>query len=110
MSLLIDIILAGGYYFPIKASLHLVQESILFLGKESNHSLAFPLQEKGKKLDISIYILILLHLTKFNKAIKMSSGIIRTNTRKLLSHHKIQQSRLNFIKVSIRSRCSNRCA
>src|SRR4051794_6613557 len=60
--------------------------------------------------NISIYILILFHLTKFNKAIEMGSRIIRTSTRKLLSHHKIQQSRLNFIKGSIRSRWSNRCA
>src|SRR4051812_14732710 len=54
MSLLIAIILAGGYYFPIKAYLHLVQESILFLGKDSNHSLAFPLKEKGNSLSLII--------------------------------------------------------
>src|SRR4051812_16550945 len=55
-----------------------------------------------------MYILILLHLTKLNKIIEMGSSINRTSTRKLLSHHKIQQSRLNFIKGSIRSRWSNR--
>src|SRR4051812_27181286 len=53
---------------------------------------------------------MLLHLTKFNKAIEMGSSIMRTSTRKLLTHHKIQQSRLNFIKGSIRSRWSNRSA
>src|SRR3954468_11328086 len=59
--------------------------------------------------NISIYILIFLHLTKFNKVIEVGSSIIRTSTKKLLFHNKIQQSRLNFIKVSIRSRWSNRC-
>src|SRR3954469_17259149 len=70
-------------------------------------------QGERKKLDlnnVSIYILILLHLTKFNKSIEMGSRIIRTSTRKLLSHHKIQQGRINFIKGSIKSRWSNRCA
>src|SRR4051812_8814124 len=74
---------------------------------------SFSSQGESKKIElnnISIYILILLHLTKFNKAIEMGSRIIRTSTRKLLSHHKIQQSRFNFIKGSIRSRWSNRCA
>src|SRR3954470_11484971 len=52
-------------------------------------------REKLELNNISIYILILLHLTKFNKAIKMGNRIIRTITRKLLSHHKIQQSKLN---------------
>src|SRR4051812_21540721 len=74
---------------------------------------SFSPQEERKKLElnnISIYILILLHLTKFNKAIEMGSMIIKTSTRKLLPHHKIQQSRLNFIKGSIRRRWSNRSA
>src|SRR3954471_16178623 len=74
---------------------------------------SFSSQGERKKLElnnISIYILILLHLTKFNKAIEMGSRIIRTSTKKLLSHHKIQQSRLNFIKGSIRSRWRNRSA
>src|SRR4051812_49207126 len=38
-----------------KAYLHLIQESILFLGKDSNHSLAFPLKDKGKNLSLIIY-------------------------------------------------------
>src|SRR4051812_35098270 len=59
--------------------------------------------------NICIYILIFLHLTKFNKVIEVGSSIIRTSTRKFLFHHKIQQSRLNFIKGSIRRRWSNRC-
>jgi hypothetical protein len=52
MSLLKDIILAGGQYLPIKASLHLTQESILFLGKDSNQFLALPLKEKGNNLSL----------------------------------------------------------
>src|SRR5215216_4545057 len=38
----------------MKASLHLVQESILFLVKEFNHSLAFPLKEKGNNFSLII--------------------------------------------------------
>src|SRR4051812_16296219 len=63
MLLLNWIILAGGQYFPIKASLHLSQESMLFLGKDCSHSLALPLKEKGKNLkfnNITIYFLVLL--------------------------------------------------
>src|SRR4051812_36278961 len=48
------IILAGGQYFPMKASLHLSQESILFLGKDWSHLLALPLKEKGKSLSLTI--------------------------------------------------------
>jgi hypothetical protein len=33
-------------------SLHLAHESILFLGKDSNQSLAFPLKEKGNNLSL----------------------------------------------------------
>ena len=39
----------------MKASLHLVHESILFLGKDSNHSLALPLKEKGNNFSLIIY-------------------------------------------------------
>src|SRR5215216_2014812 len=38
----------------MKASLHLVLESILFLVKEINHSLAFPLKEKGNNFSLII--------------------------------------------------------
>src|SRR4051812_28620052 len=54
MLLLNWIILAGGEYFPIKASLNLSQESMLFLGKDRSHSLALPLKEKGKSLSLTI--------------------------------------------------------
>ena len=40
-------ILAGGKYLEIKASLLLFQESILFLGKDENQVLARSLSEKG---------------------------------------------------------------
>src|SRR4051812_37582988 len=96
----------------MKESLHLIQESILFLGKYNNQSLALPLKEKGNNLSLIISpstSLYFFHLTKFNKIIKVSGNIISTSTRKLLFHHKIQQSRFNFIESSFRKRCSNKC-
>ena len=65
-------ILAGGKYLEIKASLHLFQESILFLGKDENQTLARSLSENGKKLqfdNIVIFIFILLHITQINKVV-----------------------------------------
>src|SRR6266567_4257043 len=53
---------------------------------------SFSSQRKRKQFqfnNIPIYIFILLHLTKFNKIIKMGSSIFSTSTRKLLSHDKI---------------------
>src|SRR3954468_2893348 len=85
MSLLIDIILAGGYYFPIKASLHLIQESILFLGNDSNHSLAFPLKEKGNNLSLiispstSLYFYISKSSTKLLRWAAASSELAPEN-------------------------------
>src|SRR3954463_2709485 len=38
----------------MKASLHLSQESMLFLGKDWIHSLALPLKEKGKSLSFTM--------------------------------------------------------
>src|SRR6266567_5754361 len=38
----------------MKASLYLTQESILFLVKDSNQSLAFPLKEKGNNFSLII--------------------------------------------------------
>ena len=37
----------------MKASLHLVQESILFLSKGRNHSLAFARNENGKTFNLT---------------------------------------------------------
>src|SRR3954471_10898305 len=66
-------------YFPIKASLHLSQESMLFLGKDWSHSLALPLKEKGKNLSLtmspstSLYFCISQSSTKLFKCIAASS-------------------------------------
>ena len=45
ISFLREMILAGGKYLEIKASLHLFQESILFLSKDENQTLARSLSE-----------------------------------------------------------------
>ena len=47
-------ILAGGKYLEIKASLHLFHESILFLGKDENQALARSLSEKGNGFNLTI--------------------------------------------------------
>ena len=49
-----EIILAGGKYLEIKASLHLFQELILFLGKDENQALARSLSEKGNSFNLTI--------------------------------------------------------
>ena len=64
-------ILAGGKYLEIKASLLLFHQSILFLGKDENQVLARPRNEK-KKLqfnDTIIHIFFLLHITQLNESI-----------------------------------------
>ena len=43
----------GGKYIEIKASLHLFQESILFLGKDENQALARSLSEKGNSFNLT---------------------------------------------------------
>src|SRR3954470_955610 len=79
MLLLNWIILAGGYYFPIKAFLHLSQESMLFLGKDCSHSLTLPLKEKGKSFSLtmspstSLYFFISQSSTKLFKCKAASS-------------------------------------
>ena len=47
-------ILAGGKYLEIKASLHLFHESILFLGKDKNQVLARSRSEKGNNFNLTI--------------------------------------------------------
>ena len=47
-------ILAGGKYLEIKASLHLFQESILFLGNDENQTLARSLNENGNNFNLTI--------------------------------------------------------
>ena len=56
----------------MKASLHLVKESMLFLGKDYNQSLALPLKEKGNNLSL----------------------IISPSTSLYFAYHKVQQSYL----------------
>ena len=46
--------LSGGEYLEIKASLHLFQESILFLGKDENQTLARSLSENGNSFSLTI--------------------------------------------------------
>ena len=55
-------ILAGGKYLEIKASLHLFQESILFLGKDENQILARSLSENGNNFNLTI---LLSYLSSF---------------------------------------------
>src|SRR3954468_13066452 len=63
----------------MKASLHLSQESMLFLGKDCIHSFALPLEEKGKSLSLrispstSLYFFISQSSTKLFKCKAASS-------------------------------------
>src|SRR5215217_1853482 len=71
--------------FTNKASLHLVHESILFLGKESNQSLALPLNEKGNNFSfiispcISLYFCISQSSTKLLRWAAASSVLTPEN-------------------------------
>ena len=47
-------ILAGGKYLEIKASLHLFHESVLFLGKDENQVLARSHSENGDIFNLTI--------------------------------------------------------
>jgi hypothetical protein len=49
-----EIILAGGKYLAIKASLHLSHESILLRGKDENEVLAQSISEKGNNFNLTI--------------------------------------------------------
>ena len=105
-------ILAGGKYLEIKASLHLFHESILFLGKDENQALARSLREKVNSFNLTISLstsFFLLHVTQINKAIKMCSGIFTRKAGEWIFHDKIQQSSINFTRFSIGKR-SNRSA
>ena len=54
ISFLREMIIAGGKYLEIKASLHLFHESILFLGKDKNQALARSPSENGNSLSLTI--------------------------------------------------------
>src|SRR3954466_13346223 len=55
----------------MKASLHLSQESILFLGKDCSHSLALPLKEKGKIFSLTMSPSTSLYLCISQSTIKL---------------------------------------
>ena len=70
ISFLREMILAGGKYLEIKASLHLFHESILFLGKDENQTLARSLREKGNSFNLTISLSVsFLHMTQINKVV-----------------------------------------
>src|SRR3989337_3739402 len=54
ISLRREMILAGGKYLEIKASLHLFHESMLFLGKDENQVLARSRRENGNSFNFII--------------------------------------------------------
>ena len=65
-------ILAGGKYLEIKASLHLYHESIQFLGKDENQVFSTTSKRKRKYLQFNntiIRIFLLLHITQINKVV-----------------------------------------
>ena len=51
-------ILAGGKYLAIKASLHLSHVPILLRGKDKNQDLALSLSEKGNNFNFTISLSI----------------------------------------------------
>ena len=68
----------GGKYLEIKASLHLFQESILFLGKDENQVLARCHSENGNSFNLTISLstyFFLLHMTQINEITKMGCDI-----------------------------------
>src|SRR3954466_13159642 len=58
-------------YFPIKACLHLLQELILFLGKDCSHSLALPFKEKGKSFSLTMSPSTSLYFCMSQSSIKL---------------------------------------
>src|SRR3954463_8167284 len=98
-------ILAGGKYLEIKASLHLFQESILFLGKDKNQALARSLSEKGNSFNLTISLSTSLFFCISHKSTKLfSSGIFTRKAGELIFHDKIQQSSIDFTRFSIGKR------
>src|SRR3954470_3594100 len=55
----------------LKASLHFLQESILFLGKDCSHSLALPLREKGKSFSLTMSPSTSLYFCMSQSSIKL---------------------------------------
>ena len=71
ISLLRVIILAGGKYLEIKASLHLFEESILFLGKDENQTLARSLSENGNNFNLTISLSVSFFFYISHKSTKL---------------------------------------
>ena len=63
-------ILAGGKYIDIKASLHVFHESILFLGKDENQTLA-PLSENGNNFNLTISLSVSFFFCISHKSTKL---------------------------------------
>src|SRR3954463_6137511 len=47
------IVFAGGKNLVINKEVHSTHDPIVFLGKDSNHSFALPLREKGNKRNLT---------------------------------------------------------
>ena len=71
-----EMIFAGGKYLVIKASLHLLQESILLRGKEENQNFARSLKEKGNNFNFTI----LLYTSFFFCLSHNSTNVFRWDT------------------------------
>src|SRR3989337_3822872 len=56
ISFLREMILVGGKYLEIKASLHLFHQSILFVGKDENQVLARSHSENGNSFNLTILL------------------------------------------------------
>src|SRR4051794_24689985 len=77
---------------PNKSILAFVPRIYVIPRKGLEPLLSYSSQREGKKLkfnNITIYFLILLHITKLNKIIQMQSSSI-SSTGELLLHNKIQ--------------------
>src|SRR6187401_1279398 len=104
-------ILAGGKYLEIKASLHLFHESILFLGKDENQVLARSLSENGNSFNLTISLSVSLFFCISHKSTKLFRWVAASSLGRplLIFHNKIQQSSIDLTRFSIGNR-SNRSA
>src|SRR6266536_1150616 len=99
-------ILAGGKYLEIKASLHLFHESILFLGKDENQVLARSRSENGNSFNLTISLSTFFFFCISHKSTKLFRWDAATSLgrpEKLIFHNKIQQSGINFTRFRISS-------
>ena len=85
-------ILAGGKYFEIKASLHLFQESILFLGKDENQALARSLSENGNSLSLTISLCTSFFFCISHKSTQMFRWVAGSSLGRPVITHKYRGS------------------